>query len=214
MLRIVRRHLGDDNMDILLKFLLFLLIISAAFIFYIHHLDTVFTHQKIVQSLEIQREEEREFWEKTYASLEDKLEETESNLAYLQDSLNYVNKKSNMVQIASVDTSNSKVMVAQPPGSVLYMEATAYTADCEGCIGITYTGVDVRNNTPNIIAVDPDVVELGRKVELIVEGESWGIWETQDIGRDIQGFRIDILMENTQEALNFGRRNVILKILE
>src|SRR5690625_5684677 len=48
--------------------------------------------------------------------------------------------------------------------------ATHYTAYCEGCSGITYNGTDVRNTIYkggyNVIAVDPNVIELGTVVTI------------------------------------------------
>src|SRR5690625_6552792 len=57
----------------------------------------------------------------------------------------------------------------------LKVEATFYTAWCpSGCIGITETGLDVRNTiyTPDgyrIIADDPSVIPLGSTVKVTLE---------------------------------------------
>lgn len=98
-------------------------------------------------------------------------------------------------------------------GDSLLVLSTAYTATCKGCIGITKTGVDVRNVTPNIIAVDPSIIPLNSKVELKVGGKSLGVFTASDIGGDIKGHRIDILMANNTLANNWGRRIVEVKIL-
>src|SRR5690606_22069426 len=52
--------------------------------------------------------------------------------------------------------------------------ATFYTARCEGCTGITKTGIDVRNtiHTPDgyrIIATDPSLIPLGSIVKVTLE---------------------------------------------
>ncbi|WP_226585688.1 LysM peptidoglycan-binding and 3D domain-containing protein [Halobacillus litoralis] len=93
----------------------------------------------------------------------------------------------------------------------LTMEATAYTAFCEGCSGTTYTGVDLRAN-PNkkVIAVDPDVIPLGS--EVYVEG--YGKAVAADIGGAIQGDRIDVFMADRSDALDFGRKSVTVKVYE
>ncbi|GAE45476.1 cell wall-binding protein [Mesobacillus boroniphilus JCM 21738] len=59
------------------------------------------------------------------------------------------------------------------------VEATAYTANCTGCSGITKTGVDLKAN-PNakVIAVDPTVIPLGSKVYV----EGYGYATAEDIG--------------------------------
>lgn len=97
-------------------------------------------------------------------------------------------------------------------------EATAYTASCEGCSGITKTGVDVKNathhNGNNIIAVDPSVIPLGSLVEIKINGKSTMVATAQDIGGAIKGNRIDILVGSNKEANNFGRQTVKVRILK
>ncbi len=120
----------------------------------------------------------------------------------------------NMKFIQKQQTYSDKVMVKQNIGSVLNIEATAYIASCLGCTGITKTGINVRNSTPKIIAVDPMVIPLHKEVKLIVDGKDWGSYMTEDVGGDIQGFRIDILMPTVEQALRFGRKTVTLKIVK
>src|SRR5699024_5355925 len=52
-----------------------------------------------------------------------------------------------------------------PEGKTIQVTATAYTAKCDGCSGVTSTGVGL-NATPDakVIAVDPGVSPLGTKV--------------------------------------------------
>jgi 3D (Asp-Asp-Asp) domain-containing protein len=106
------------------------------------------------------------------------------------------------------------VMLDASNGVVEYnMEATAYVATCPGCIGITKGGTDVRSwKQWKIIAVDPSMIPLKSKVELVVDGVSWGEFLADDTGRDIKGKRIDILMETRAKALEFGRRQVVLRV--
>ncbi|NIK11992.1 3D domain-containing protein [Alkalibacillus almallahensis] len=93
----------------------------------------------------------------------------------------------------------------------MYMEATAYTAYCDGCSGITKTGIDLRAN-PNqkVIAVDPNIIPLGAKVWV----EGYGTAIAGDTGGAIKGNRIDVFMANEADANRFGRRQVQIKILE
>ncbi|MCE7793657.1 peptidoglycan-binding protein [Salipaludibacillus sp. CUR1] len=96
-------------------------------------------------------------------------------------------------------------------GETLTMEATAYTAFCEGCTGITYTGQDLRNNPDKkVVAVDPNVIPLGS----IVEVEGYGQAVAGDIGGAIQGNRIDLHVATKEEALEFGRRDVEVTVVE
>lgn len=100
--------------------------------------------------------------------------------------------------------------VKEPEGKTISVEATAYTAKCEGCSGITYTGVDL-NKDPNakVIAVDPSVIPLG--TEVYVEG--YGNAIAADIGGAIKGNRIDIHVPTKDEAFSWGRRTVNVTIL-
>lgn len=91
------------------------------------------------------------------------------------------------------------------------MEATAYTAYCTGCSGITKTGQDLRANPDmKVIAVDPNVIPLGTKV--FVDGYGYAI--AGDIGSAIKGSRIDVFIPTRDAALEWGRQNVKVKILQ
>ncbi|WP_435990685.1 3D domain-containing protein [Rossellomorea sp. LjRoot5] len=93
----------------------------------------------------------------------------------------------------------------------LDIKATAYTAHCDGCIGITKTGVDlIENPDARVIAVDPNVIPLGSKVYI----EGYGYARAEDTGGAIKGNRIDIYMEKEKDALQYGVRNVKVKIIE
>lgn len=88
-------------------------------------------------------------------------------------------------------------------------ESTAYThvavpgvADINGTgDGITRSGLPVAEG---LIAVDPEVIPLGTKVWV----EGFGVLLAADTGGAIKGNRIDIFMDDRQEALRWGRRDV------
>ena len=106
--------------------------------------------------------------------------------------------------------------VAKPqpkPVSTVTVEATAYTASCVGCSGITATGLDVRYSTPNIIAVDPRVIPLGTKVRMRQGNAVLGVYTASDTGGAIKGNRIDVLVSSYDKAIQFGRKQVTLEIL-
>lgn len=91
------------------------------------------------------------------------------------------------------------------------VEATAYTAECEGCIGITKTGVDLKANPDaKVIAVDPSVIPLGSKVYV----EGYGYATAEDTGGAIKGNRIDVFVPNHDDALQWGRKQVKVTIIE
>ncbi|WP_347862226.1 LysM peptidoglycan-binding domain-containing protein [Salimicrobium sp. PL1-032A] len=90
-------------------------------------------------------------------------------------------------------------------------EATAYTAYCTGCSGTTATGQDLRANPDQkVIAVDPDVIPLGSKVWV----EGYGTAIAGDVGGAIKGNRIDVFIPSQSGALDFGRRDVTVKVLD
>ncbi|GIO24398.1 3D domain-containing protein [Oceanobacillus sp. J11TS1] len=98
-----------------------------------------------------------------------------------------------------------------PQGKTISVEATAYTAGCNGCSGVTATGVDL-NADPNakVIAVDPNVIPLGSKVYV----EGYGYATAADTGGAINGNKIDLHVPSQDEALSFGRQQVNVTIVE
>ncbi|PLT35806.1 LysM peptidoglycan-binding and 3D domain-containing protein [Bacillus sp. V5-8f] len=98
----------------------------------------------------------------------------------------------------------------QTIGKTITVRATAYTAYCEGCSGITKTGVDLRNNPgEKVIAVDPNVIPLGSKVHV----EGYGYATAADIGGAIKGNEIDIFYPEQQTAVNYGVKNIKVTII-
>ncbi|WP_375200504.1 LysM peptidoglycan-binding domain-containing protein [Lysinibacillus sp. RS11] len=90
------------------------------------------------------------------------------------------------------------------------VEASAYTASCEGCSGITATGINLKTN-PNakVISVDPTVIPLGSKVYV----EGYGEAIAGDTGGAIKGNRIDVFFPSQQDAINFGVKKLKVTIL-
>ncbi|TMW73394.1 peptidoglycan-binding protein [Alteribacter natronophilus] len=111
---------------------------------------------------------------------------------------------------ASESTSRSG-SASEPEGRTFTVEATAYTAYCNGCSGITFTGLDLRSNPDKkVIAVDPSVIPLGSQVHV----EGYGTFLAADIGGAIKGNRIDIFMPDRSDALAFGRRDVAVTVID
>lgn|SRR5690625_75077 len=98
-----------------------------------------------------------------------------------------------------------------PEGKTISVSATAYTAKCDGCSGVTSTGVDLNAN-PNakVIAVDPSVIPLGS--EVYVEG--YGYATAADVGGAIKGNKIDVHVPTKGEATSWGVRTVNVTIVE
>ncbi|CAM4013183.1 3D domain-containing protein [Lederbergia lenta] len=96
-------------------------------------------------------------------------------------------------------------------GKEMTVTATAYTAYCNGCSGVTATGQDLRANPEQkIIAVDPTVIPLGTKVHV----EGYGNAVAGDVGGAIKGNKIDIFMPSSSDATNFGVQTVKVTILD
>lgn len=103
---------------------------------------------------------------------------------------------------------------------VLDMRATAYTSSFEDTgkhedhpeFGITYTGMRAREG---IIAVDPKVIPLGTKVYVEVPGSApdYGFAIAGDIGSAIKGKNIDLYFDTKSEVSKWGRRKVVVYIL-
>ncbi|MHA7962850.1 3D domain-containing protein [Paenibacillus sp. CAU 1782] len=115
-------------------------------------------------------------------------------------------------------------MSAAPPETVSLesewevYEATAYTAGCRGCSGITKTGIDVRQTIVDeegrrIIAVDPEVIPLGTALNVRIGNETFDA-VAADIGGAIKGRKIDVLMASYDEAIKFGRQDVEVRVLD
>lgn len=97
-------------------------------------------------------------------------------------------------------------------------EVTAYTARCDGCVGITKTGVDVRNTIKHegkrIVAVDPSLIPLGSTIELRLANGRTIEATAQDTGGAIKGRRLDLLVTDRATAIEFGRQSVEVRIIE
>jgi 3D (Asp-Asp-Asp) domain-containing protein len=106
-----------------------------------------------------------------------------------------------------VDTARLRLDAAvRGAGSALHMIATAYTAGCYGCSGITAMGLHAGHG---IVAVDPRIIPLG--THLYVPG--YGKALAGDTGGAIKGLRIDLGFNSLSEAIRFGRREITVYVL-
>ncbi|MCA1058743.1 LysM peptidoglycan-binding domain-containing protein [Rossellomorea aquimaris] len=126
------------------------------------------------------------------------------------------NQEAEVAPEAEAPTKEAEPAQAEPAAEQtavkeITVEATAYTANCDGCSGTTATGVNLKENPDaKVIAVDPDVIPLGSKVYV----EGYGYATAEDTGGAIQGNRIDVFLPSKDQALDFGRKTVNVKILE
>lgn len=85
------------------------------------------------------------------------------------------------------------------------MESTGYSPHDPGVTGITYTGAIMKKG---VVAVDPVIIPLGTKMYIMGYGE--GV--AADIGSAIRGNIIDLAFDNRGQALEWGRRRVLVYI--
>lgn len=106
---------------------------------------------------------------------------------------------------------SSELLTVKEPQAEVYT-ITAYCS-CEICCGewadgFTYTGALAHEGTT--IAVDPDKIPLGTKVYIEGVGERIA----QDIGGAIKGNSIDLFFYSHEAALQFGRQELEVAIIE
>lgn len=82
------------------------------------------------------------------------------------------------------------------------LESTAYAYD-----GTTANGTKVQKG---IVAVDPDVIPLGTKVWV----EGYGHAIAADTGSAVKGKIVDVWLPSEEEAIQWGRKDVEVKIYE
>lgn len=91
--------------------------------------------------------------------------------------------------------------------SALTMEASAYLPSDGGGSGITASGMMAQRG---VVAVDPDVIPLGTRLFIPGYGEAIAA----DTGGAIVGNKIDLCMEDYGEAMEFGRRDITVYVLQ
>lgn len=119
--------------------------------------------------------------------------------------------------INSIETSRGTVRFKK----AMVMSSTAYDATFESTgknpghpqYGITRSGTKVR---PGVVAVDPKVIPLGTKlyVKSLDGRPDYGFASAEDTGGAIKGNKIDLYFESPEDVRKYGRRNVLVYILE
>ncbi len=89
-----------------------------------------------------------------------------------------------------------------------YFVATGYSANdpLQGTNNITATGKEIKKG---MVAVDPKIIPLGTQVEI----KDIGLFIAEDTGGKIKGNRIDIYFETKEEAKDFGRQVIWVRML-
>jgi len=110
-----------------------------------------------------------------------------------------------VLKVKKTTTAKKASSTTKTVRKTINVKATAYTANCKGCSGITATGLNLKKNpTVKAIAVDPKVIPLGTKVHV----EGYGHAVAADKGGAIKGNKIDVFIPSKQKALNWGVKTV------
>ena len=95
---------------------------------------------------------------------------------------------------------------------------TMYSATIEQCgstDGITASGKKVTEDpTCRTVAVDPNVIPLGTKLVIDLEGYESIVWEASDTGGDIKNYWLDLYTDDEQLSKQFNPTYVNVWILE
>lgn len=98
-------------------------------------------------------------------------------------------------------------------------EATAYAVGGWAVPGtVTADGTDISNTIYSssgyrIIATDPNTIPMGTVVRVTYSDGTTFLAQASDTGGMIVGNRIDILYDNVEDALSFGRQNVTVEFI-
>jgi len=111
-------------------------------------------------------------------------------------------------KVQSMLLSDESAMEFQNQGNVMLCNATAYSCEAASMGRFTAFGIDLWTN-PRVLAVDPDIIPLGTMVEVL----GYGIYIAGDTGSAIKGNHIDIHFPTYQESCEFGRQDVLIRIL-
>lgn len=127
-------------------------------------------------------------------------------------------KKIEYYQIASAGSIQTSRSGSLSYSRVISASASAYDASSCGKssshsgYGVTATGASA---VKGVVAVDPSVIPLGTRMYIVSADGSYvyGTAVAADTGSAIKGNRIDLCFNTRSEALNFGRRNMKVYIL-
>ena len=148
----------------------------------------------------------------THHAPEEKKEDKKTEQVHsteIKDSIvgrNIESKGSNETSFKTQTISNEVKSISS--GSGFAAEATAYSYKQPGLNNYTAMGIDLREN-PNVIAVDPSQIPLGTLVEV----PGYGVAIAGDTGGDIKGNRIDLHYPEVQQAVDFGRQKITIKVM-
>ena len=169
--------------------------------------DKISSNKQLLSEMQEKAAAEQKARDEALAEVKAKAEQekakTSSSSSSTQNSSSSSSQSSQASSDKGTDGANNGSSTTPSGGRTLNVEATAYALN-----GITATGIDLSKN-PICIAVDPSVIPLNSLVEV----PGYGIAIAGDTGGDIKGNRIDVHYPEVQQAMDFGRRKITIKVM-
>ena len=110
-------------------------------------------------------------------------------------------------ELDRMPTAGGVAVVDEDEPETITMTATAYSWECGNGDDLTASMTPIREG---VIAVDKSVIPLGSQVEIV----GLGMFSAEDVGGAIKGNRVDIFMTSRSAALDFGRREVEVRVID
>lgn len=107
-------------------------------------------------------------------------------------------------------TESQPVINDEPEIKEMVVTATAY-CPCQKCCGKTdgITATGTKATAGRTIAVDPSLIPYG--TEIIIDGHTY---IAEDCGGAINNNKIDVFFDTHEEALDFGKKQITIQIIE
>ena len=140
---------------------------------------------------------------KTHANENSRMEN--SNSIKIENSI----KQQKEIGIKRRLTTVSNESIKSIKGKRMKVTASAYTGAPEE--GGEYTYIDTKCIEGYTIAVDPEVIPLRSKVYIPQFGK---VFVAEDVGSAIKGNRIDIFMNDYDDAMEWGLREIDIIVLD
>jgi peptidoglycan hydrolase CwlO-like protein len=177
--------------------------------------ENLVAEQKVLENQEADLNRNLQKRQETLTVMQKKYSQIDQQMGLVQNELKAAQEK---IRLAQEEASRATSASAGPSGNAtqpagkgveMYVSATAYSPQSSG--STTTLGYNIKAN-PNmkLIAVDPSVIPLGKKVWV----EGYGVAIAGDIGSAIKGHKIDVLMPTDSAALKWGRKTVKIVVLD
>jgi 3D (Asp-Asp-Asp) domain-containing protein len=187
---------------IIIKILILTLLISAS-------ISALYIHKQQLQTVET---DTRFFYENQLEEKNNQINTLETEKIALNQQITDLNNTIAELKSKKVTTSRStsETREVATTDKWIWANVSAYCACIQCCgktNGITASGTQA---TANRTIAASSAYPFGTKIEI----EGMGIYTVEDRGGAITGNKIDIYFDSHQEALQFGRRNLQIKVVE